>query len=148
MEDPNYSDIDCFLFVLSVFFKWSHTCMNLSALDFPCFHLDFVNAVLLSFSTYVIVVKCLRNHYHKKLRTFLSWIGEGSIVVYFIHCLEYHFTIHPIAELVDNTFGGGNVVLYSMMRFVNPIVEISICLIGLLLYQMMKVQIKIKLSKK
>ena len=123
------------VFLLCLFkYEIGSQCMNFSALVFPCFPLDFLNAILLTVSLFIVVKYWVKKRGKSKTIELLAWIGANSLVIYSIHCLEYNFTIHPLAVFIDSCFAKCNIVVYMLMRFINPVVHIIICLLGLWLY--------------
>ena len=121
-----------------VVYHMKSTAMNTATLSFPCLPFDFVNAVFLCFSLYLIIKKMKHNVNLQRLNDFLSWIGRYSIVIYCIHCVEYHFTIDPVSDFVDNNFALGNTSVYLLMRLINPILQMIICIAGLYIYNVCK----------
>lgn len=120
--------------------------MNLSSLAFPMFPLDYLNAILLSLGLYVIVIETVKSGYVPRMQKALSWIGRGSMVIYFVHCLEYHTTIHPLSVLIDEGFADGNVGLYMLTRPINPTVQILICVLSLYIWVKVKTKRNDKLN--
>lgn len=120
-----------------LYYVKNNTAMLFVASGFPCFPLDYLNAVLLSFSLFVIVKYISVCHFFCKALDFITWIGKNSIVIYFIHCIEYQFTIEPLGDFVDLYFKSGNNIIYGALRLLNPLVQILICTGGLYLYQIL-----------
>lgn len=130
------------VFICVYYYHRNSAAMNFATISFPCFPFDLLNAVLLSLSIYLIVIKMVSYEKVKMFNDFLSWIGCNSIVVYCIHCIQYHFTIDPIATYVDDIFSTKNVLVYCVLRLINPILQIAMCIIGLYFYQFFRLKYK------
>ena len=118
-----------------VYYKINGTNMNLSALQFPLFPIDMINAVLLVVSLYIIVEWLVKRGWCARLNEFLAWFGESSMVIYFIHCVEYHFTIPFMSSLSAETDVAA--IRYSII-LCNPFVQVIICIVGLYVYNKIK----------
>lgn len=114
--------------------------MNLSSLSFPLMPIDLINSALLVWSIYVIVRHEVIKRRFYKIYTFLAWFGASSMTIYFVHCVEYHFSIPFISSIIEKY---SNIVfLKSILIVCNPFIQILICIICLYLYNKVKMQIK------
>ena len=127
-----------FLLVLSVWvFRRVGSNMNLSMLQTPFFPVDLFNAIGLTLSLYLVI--CYATTYFGRLKPFyegLRWIGEHSMAIFAVHCVEYHTTI-PFVSIIVGTLieRTDNFVEKGLMLTVNPIVQILICILLVWLWQ-------------
>lgn len=110
--------------------------MNVSALSFPLFPMDMLNAVLLVISLYLLVKYFVERKYCYGMTLSLSWVGKNSMTIYFIHCLEYHFTIPFMAYMIESY--SNHFLLKNLLIICNPFLQIGICVLGLYLYGLLK----------
>lgn len=112
------------LLVSVSYYKYVGTNMNLSALQFPLLPIDLLNAVCLVVTLYFIAEFLIMKRWCKYMIQFFTWFGENSMVVYFIHCIEYHFTIPFLSHFVGKSVGP-NEVYVGYRQFCNP--DIDMC---------------------
>lgn len=122
------------LLCVLVYYKLNGTNMNLSALKYPLLPFDLINAIGLVVTLYIFAENVARRNWCNRLIRFVAWFGESSMVVYFIHCIEYHFTIPFISHFVGTSEGP----MKYMIGIGNPIIQVLICVICLLLYEYLK----------
>lgn len=138
------------LLVLSVgAFKKVGSNMNLSMLQTPFLPVDLLNAIGLTIALYIVICSATKhlgilNPLHEGLR----WIGEHSMAIFAVHCVEYHTTIPfirgfagPLMERSDSFFEKG------LILTVNPIVQILICIMFVWLWQEGQVLTQQKINK-
>lgn len=121
------------------YYKINGSNMNLSALQFPLFPIDMLNAVLLVVTLYIAVAWFIKKEWLSRLNGFLAWVGEGSMVIYFIHCIEYHFSI-PFMSNISAGLDSG--VIRYMIIICNPLIQIIICIVGLYVYNIFKTRME------
>lgn len=114
--------------------------MNLSMLSAPLFPIDVLNAIALTLSLYVVI-----NHvsYNVKRLAFfqngLRWIGENSMAIFAVHCVEYHTTIPVMSGLSRSLMEVASSTIQKVFIItINPIVNIAICVISVMLWQQIK----------
>ena len=128
------------LLCIIIYYKLNGTNMNLSALKFPLFPIDMINAVLLVASLYIVVEWGVKRGWCGRLNEFLVWFGESSMVIYFIHCIEYHFTIPFMSSLTAESEVAAFRYLIIICNICNPIIQILLCMVGLYVYNKFKVR--------
>ena len=121
-----------------IYYKPYGTNMNLSALKFPLFPIDMINAVLLVVSLYIIVEWIVKRDWCGRLIFFLAWFGESSMIVYLIHCVEYHFTIPYMSSI---SVGSEIAAIRYLISICNPFAQIFICIAGLYVYNKFMVKL-------
>ena len=108
---------------------------------FPALPLDLFNAILVFVVLYMIAEKGLRSNSPglRSLNRFLIWFGKNSMIVYVIHCFEYHTTIPNmigfIADLSENSM-----IAARAMILLNPLIQVVICILGLYIYEQYKIK--------
>lgn len=118
-------------------YKHINSDLNLSALRFPIAPVDMVNAGCAVVGLFFVVEYGVRKEILSKANKFLAWFGESSMIIYLIHCVEFHFTIPLISYLVKHIPSSWGVLKYAIICG-NPIAQIIICICGLYTYKWLK----------
>ena len=121
------------LLVGVVYYKFQGVNMNISALQFPLFPIDMINSGLFVILLYLVVEYGVRHNHCLSLTKFLIWFGRNSMVVYFIHCLEYHTSLPLYPKIIEASSLEG--ALRSFAYSMNPVIQTLICIMGLCLYE-------------
>lgn len=108
--------------------------MNISLLSFPFFPVDYLNAVGLTLTLYLLIRNYSRDQHNVKIEKFAQWFGKNSMNIFFVHCMEYHTTIPMIRSIYSQMDLFGK----SLMYIANPILQVLICILLVYLYKTAK----------
>ena len=130
--------ISAFLLLVSViFYRRMGSNMNLSILNAPLLPIDFLNAICLTLSLYLII--CFVSNNFVRLRPvqyFLRWCGEKSMSIFAVHCVEYHTTVRIISRQVEFLKPiSNNLIETTLISVINPVTQIVIAVFLVWLWQ-------------
>ena len=113
--------------------------MNLSMLSTPLLPIDTINAIALTLSLYLIINYVGKIKYFRHIKNGLKWIGENSMAVFMVHCVEYQ-TLIPV--MLKNTKllieMASMTIIKGMILLITPIVNITVCIFLVMLWQQVK----------
>lgn len=125
---------------VAIYYKIIGSNMNLSALYFPAMPIDYMNAILAFIALYLGAEYMLRKRQLNYLNSLLLWIGKGSMVIYVIHCIEYHATI-PFMNGITTQMLTLSKTAYHIALLANPVSQIAMCMMGLYMYERCKIHL-------
>ena len=118
--------------------------MNISLLRAPFMPIDVLNAIGLTLSLYVVILKISaisqRVEFLQAVQNALQFLGKYSLVLFAIHCVEYQTTIPMISKLAKSLMEiASNSIQKAAVLLINPIVQIAICVLLVCLWHRLKI---------
>lgn len=124
--------------------------MNLSMLQTPFLPIDLLNAIGLTISLYLVI--CFVTEHFGKLKPLhegLRWIGQHSMAIFAVHCVEYHTTKLIVSRLTGKLMEvSDGVIEKALILTINPLVQVVICILSVWIWQQKSVLLQIKINKK
>lgn len=132
--------VSCSLLALSVLAFWRlGTNMNLSMLQTPLLPIDLLNAIGLTLSLYLVICFICKHLKVTFLQSGLRWCGEHSMAIFAVHCVEYHTTVRIVSRLTGTMMEVSDNVLEKILVLpINPLVQVIICVLLVLLWEFFK----------